>query len=333
MEFANPQFLLLLGVIPLLAFLLMWAAFKRRKALGRIGDATLLAALTASLAPRRRAIKQILWLVAVATVILSLARPLWGTQMSVKARQGVAVMIVLDVSQSMLAEDVLPSRLDRARLTVEQVMEQLGGNDIGLVIFSGSAFLQFPLTSDFNTALTYLYNASPESISRPGTAIEKAINVALDSFPEHRATGRVILLLTDGEGHEGAPLTAAQNAARSGVVIHTIGLGSPQGEPIPLRNADGSIAGYKSDRQGEIVLSRLDETTLEEIASQTGGIYSRADNFVGVESIIDTVSAMETLQEEEQFVTSSIERHPWFTGLALAALMLEAFIHERRSRV
>ena len=139
--------------------------------------------------------------------------------------------------------------------------------------------------------------------------------------------------MTDGEGHEGSPLNAAQNAAQEGVIIHTVGLGSPDGEPIPLRNADGSIAGYKTDRQGEIVLSRLDETNLQEIASRTGGIYTRADSFIGVESIIEAISALETLQEEEQFETSGIERHPWFTGLALAALMLEAFIHERRSRV
>jgi Ca-activated chloride channel homolog len=332
MEFATPRYLSFFVLIPLLAVLLLWAAYRRRKALTRIGEVKLLAALTASLIPHRRRIKHTLWLAAAAAVILSLGRPLWGVQTSVKARQGVAVMVVLDVSQSMLAEDILPSRLDRARLTVEQVMERLGGNDIGLVIFSGSAFLQFPLTSDFNTALTYLYNASPDSISRSGTAIEKAINVALDSFPEHRATGRIILLLTDGEGHEGSPLTAAQNAAQDGVIIHTIGLGSADGEPIPLRNSDGTIAGYKTDRQGEIVLSRLDETTLQEIASRTGGIYARADSLVGVESIIEAISAIETLQEEQQFETSSIERHPWFTGLALAALMLEVLIHERRSR-
>ena len=333
MEFSHPRFLPLLGLIPLLAILLFWAAVRRRTALSRIGEPALMTALAASLAPHRRRIKQGLWLIAASAVVLSLSRPVWGTQMSVKARQGVAVMVVLDVSHSMLAEDIQPSRLERARLTIEQVMEQLGGNDIGLVIFSGSAFLQFPLTSDFNSALTYLYNASPESISRPGTAIEKAIKVALDSFPEHRATGRVILLLTDGEGHEGSPLNAAQNAAQENIIIHAVGIGSPDGEPIPLRNADGSIAGYKTDRQGKIVLSRLDESTLQEIASLTGGIYTRADSFTGVEAIIEAISAMETLQDEEQFETSGIERHPWFTGLALAALMLEAIIHERRSRV
>lgn len=152
MDFADPRFLPLLGLIPLLALLLLWVAARRRKAMLHIGEPALLAVLIASLAPHRRYIKQGLWLAAAAAVIFSLARPVWGSQMSVKARQGVAVMVVLDVSQSMLAEDVQPSRLDRARLTVEQVMEQLGGNDIGLVIFSGSAFLQFPLTSDFNTA-------------------------------------------------------------------------------------------------------------------------------------------------------------------------------------
>ena len=333
MEFANPRYLPLLSLLPMLAGLLMWASFRRRQTLSHIGEPALLSALTTSLAPHHRRIKHTLWLIAAAAVILSLARPVWGTQTSVRARQGVAVMVVLDVSQSMLAEDILPSRLDRARLTVEQVMERLGGNDIGLVIFSGSAFLQFPLTSDFNTALTFLYNASPDSISRPGTAIEKAINVALDSFPENRATGDIILLLTDGEGHEGSPLSAAQNAAEQDIIIHAIGLGSPDGEPIPLRNADGSIAGYKTDRQGEIVLSRLDEATLQEITNRTGGIYSRADNLNGVESIIESISAMETLQDEEQFETSGVERHPWFTGLALAALMLEVFIHERRSHV
>jgi len=331
MDFAAPRYLYLLAWIPLAAFFLAWAASRRRLALARIGRPDLVGALCASVSRRKRRWRILLWFIALTAMVLALARPLWGTQVTVKAQEGVEVMVVLDVSASMLAEDVKPNRLTRAKLTVEELMDRLGGNDMGLVIFSGAAFVQFPLTADFNTARMFLDSAGPASISRPGTALEEAIRVALDGFPEQRATSRVILLLTDGEGHEGDPLAAARDAAKQDVVIYAMGFGSPDGEPIPIRDAEGNLVGYKKNAQGEMVLSRLDEVTLQQIAAETGGLYFRAGaGGKEIDAVVEAISALKTGEKEEQFETQGVERFEWFVGAALLALTAEALIGDRR---
>jgi len=289
--------------------------------------------LSASLSLRKRHWKTALWLVSLAALVVSLARPCWGTQVMVRTREGVEVMVVLDVSSSMLAEDIKPSRLARAKLTVEELMGRLGGHEMGLVIFSGAAFVQFPLTADFYTARTFLDTANPTSISRPGTALEEALRVALDGFSDERAATRVILLLTDGEGHEGDPVKAAEDAASQNVLIYAIGFGSPTGEPIPLRDAAGAVYGYKEDEQGETVLSKLDEVTLQQITAASGGLYFRAG--AGGEEIDAIASAIDQLETGEsgeagQFETQGVERYVWFAGTALLALTAEVVLDERK---
>lgn len=333
MDFARPSYLYFAGCIPLALAFLAWAASRRRAAMNRIGDPRLVAALSASVSQRKRRWKTALWFVALLALIVALARPLWGSQVRVRAREGVEVMVVLDVSSSMLAEDVKPSRLMRAKLTVEELMGNLGGNEVGLVVFAGAAFVQFPLTADFTTARAFLGVASPGSISRPGTALEEAIRVASGGFSEKRAASRVILLLTDGEGHEGDPLAAAQEAAAQGAVIHAIGFGSPTGEPIPIRDASGSVVAYKKDAQGETVLSYLDEITLQQIASETGGLYFRASaGGDEIDAIVEAISALATGESEEagQFETQGVERFVWFAGVALLALTVETLLYDRR---
>jgi Ca-activated chloride channel family protein len=263
MDFARPLYLYLLGLIPLVILFLTWAGSQRRKTLARFGVPSLIESLSANVSHRRRRWKMALWFVALVALILALARPLWGTQVTIKIQEGVEIMAVLDVSASMLAEDIKPNRLARAKLTIEELMDHLEGNEVGLVISSGAAFVQFPITADLTTARTFLEEAGPSSISRPGSALEEAIQVALNGFPDQRATSRVVLLLTDGEGHEGDALAAAQEAAAQGAAIHAIGFGSPDGEPIPIRDADGGVVGYKKNVEGETVLSRLDEITLQ----------------------------------------------------------------------
>jgi Ca-activated chloride channel family protein len=272
----------------------------------------------------------VLWFAALVTLVVALARPLWGSQVLVKVQEGVEVMVVLDVSVSMLSEDVKPNRLARAKLTVEELMDRLGGNDVGLVIFAGAAFVQFPLTSDLYTARLFLESAGPGSISRPGTALEEAIRVALDGFAENRAAGRVVLLLTDGEGHEGDPLAAAKEAAALGVTIHAIGFGSPGGEPIPLRDETGNVVGYKRNAQGEVVLSRLDEATLQQIVAGTGGLYRSGFGEEGVEDIVEAIASLETGQTEEQFEVHGVERFEWFAGAAFLALGAGTLVGDRR---
>jgi Ca-activated chloride channel family protein len=250
----------------------------------------------------------------------------------VKAQEGVEVMVALDVSASMMAEDIKPNRLARAKLTIEELMGHLGGNEIGLVVFSGAAFVQFPLTADVNTARAFLDSAGPWSISRPGTALSEAIHVALEGFPEERATSRVILLLTDGESHEGDPLAAAREATQQDVIIHAIGFGSPRGEPVPIRDANGALVGYKRDEQDQTILSRLDEVTLQQVAVETGGLCFRA-SAAGqeVDAIVDAIARLETGEREGQFETEGVERSEWFAGGAVLALVAGLLIPDRRA--
>ncbi len=333
MDFAQPFYLYGLGLVPAAWLFFLWAARRRRAAWARWGDPALAAQLGASVSARKRRWKAALWLLTLTSLVVALARPRWGTKLMVKSQQGVEVMVVLDVSSSMLAEDLKPNRLTRAKLTIEELMDRLGGNEVGVVIFSGAAFVQFPLTADFYTARMFLDDATPDSISRPGTALEEALRVALDGFPEDRVTSRVILLLTDGEGHEGDPFKAAEDAAAQGVIIHAIGFGSPTGEPIPLRAADGTISGYQKDAQGETVLSKLDEVTLQRITAAANGLYFRAS--AGGEEIGNIVDAIDRLasgesEEEGQFEVEGVERFAWFAGAALLALTVETVLDERK---
>ena len=333
MDFARPDYLYLLSIAPLAVVFLAWAAARRRKALVSWGQPALLASLTTSLSHHRRRWKTALQIAALLAVILALARPRWGSQVTVKAQEGVEVMVALDVSASMMAEDIKPNRLARAKLTIEELMGHLGGNEIGLVIFSGAAFVQFPLTADVNTARAFLDSAGPWSISRPGTALSEAIRVALRGFPEERATSRVIVLLTDGESHEGDPLAAAREATQEDVIIHAIGFGSPRGEPVPIRDSNGALVGYKRDEQGQTVLSRLDEVTLQQVALETGGLYFRA-SAAGqeVDAIVDAIARLETGEREGQFETEGVERSEWFAGCAVLALVADWLIPDRRPK-
>jgi len=331
MSFAKTECLYLLGVIPAGALFLAWSRTRRQAALATLGSPPLIDALAPSVGHRRRRWKTALWFLALVALIVALARPLWGTQVVVKAQEGVEVMVVLDVSTSMMAEDVKPNRLRRAVLTIEELMGRLQGNELGLVVFSGAAFVQSPVTADFNTVRLFLESAGPGSISRPGTALEEAIRAALGGFPEQRSSSRVILLLTDGEGHEGDPLAAAKDAAAEDVVIHAIGFGSPDGVPIPIRDATGTVQDYKKNAQGETVLSRLDEVTLQQIAGETGGYYFRASTGgAEIDTIIDAVAAMATGEREGQFETQGVERFPWFAWVAFLALATDALIDSRR---
>ena len=333
MSFVKPSHLYLIGLVPLTALFLAWSSWRRDRALARFGALPTVERLGIGLSARRPRLRSVLYALAALFLVLALSRPRWGSQVSVKAQRGVEVMVVLDVSASMLAEDVTPNRLERAKLVVEDLMHRLAGNDVGLVVFSGSAFLQFPLTNDLGTARTFLASASPSAISRPGTALGKALQVALDSFAERRSTSRVILLLTDGEGHEDDPLPMARQAAQSEVIIHAIGFGSPEGEPIPLRDGSGGLLGYKEDLQGRTVLSRLDELTLQRIVAESGGTYVRAGaSGDEVDAILHEIEALETGDAEGQFQVRGIERYEWFAGLALLAVAFESLLGARRGK-
>jgi len=313
----------------------LWAARRREAALARLGNPDLVRRLTSSVNSRGRRWRTVLWFVALTALIISLARPQWGSEAQVVKQQGIEVMVALDVSNSMLAQDVKPDRLSRAKLEIADLMTRLGGDEIGLVLFSGASFVQFPLTSDYATARTFLDNARPEVISKPGTNIGDAIRTAMSGYDYNRASQKVILLITDGEDHEADTLDVAQQAADQGIILYTIGFGSPQGEPIPEYNAQGEVVGYKRDQGGEVVLSKLDETTLQKIAQIGSGKYYRAT--ADGSELGALVSELNTLQKGElanQIETWGIDRFQGFLAVALVALIAMELIPDRvRERV
>ncbi len=331
MDFAQPTYLICFIPLVLLVLLLVWLTRRDRASLARLGNLQLVAKLSAVVNRRGRRWRLALWLLALVLLIIALARPRWGAQVEYVERRGVEIMVALDISQSMLAEDLKPSRLERAKLEINELMTHLEGHQLGLVLFSGVAFVQFPLTSDFNTARVFLESAKPDLISRPGTAIAEAINIAITGFNEERASQKVIILLTDGEDHEGDLDTAVQKAVEKGIIIYTIGFGSPDGEPIPQYDAQGQMTGYKKDPQGQVILSRLDETSLQQIALATNGRYFRAaadGREVGF--LVGAIGQLQTAILEGQFETRRVERFQWFLGLAIVALVVGELIPDRK---
>jgi len=332
MTFAQPEFLWGLLLIPLAIIGLISANRQRKTLMARLGNPELLQRLSSAINWRGRRGQSLLWLAALALVIIAVARPQWGSEVQIVEQEGVQVMVALDVSRSMLAQDLKPDRLTRARLEISDLMNRLQGDELGLVLFSGASFIQFPLTSDYDTARAFLQNARPEIISRPGTAIGEAIQTALSGFDEQRNNQKVIVIMTDGEDHEDDPVEVATQAAEEqDVIIYTIGFGSPQAEPIPEYDNRGERIGYKKDASGQVVMSTIDEVTLQQIAIATGGRYfrARADGSE-LDDLTAELDRLETDLLESRFETQQVERFQWFVALALLALVGRELIPDRR---
>ena len=236
-----------------------WGFARRASSVQRIGDPILVKRLSTAVSLPMRILRLTLWFVGVILIIVGLARPQWGSDIEIVEQRGVQVMVALDISRSMLAQDVKPTRLDRAKLEISDLMSRLEGDSVGIVLFSGASFIQFPMTSDYATARTYVHNASPSAISRQGTVIGEAISTAMVGFSDQRVSQRVIVIMTDGESHEGDPVAAARQAAKDGAVIYTVGFGSPHSGPVPDYDERGQITGSARDSQGRTVISQLDE--------------------------------------------------------------------------
>jgi Ca-activated chloride channel family protein len=301
--------------------------------MARLGNPVLVQRLSSTVNWRGRRWKDALWLVVLAALLVALARPQWGSVTDVVEQEGIEVMVALDISTSMLAQDVKPDRLSRAKMEISDLMERLGGDEIGLVLFSGASFVQFPLTSDYATARTFLDNARPAVISRPGTAIADAIQTAMRGFDETRPSQKVIVLITDGENHEGDAVAMARTAAEQGIRIYAIGFGSPEGEPIPEYGDGGQVAGYKKDQNGEVVLSRLDESTLQQIAGVGNGQYYRATAGGGeLDTLVAELSTLQTAEFASMLEVRGIERFQFFLVIGLAALLAAELIPDRAVR-
>ena len=263
------------------------------------------------------------------SLIVALARPVWGEEISVLETQGVSVMIVLDVSNSMNAQDVAPSRLERAKLSLSDLIDGLSGNEIGLILFAGSAYVQFPLTTDTLSAKSFLGAVSSNSITKQGTNIGAALQLAIDRFRNRGNIQPIIILVTDGENLEGDPLTVAAAAKEVGITIHAIGYGNPEGSAIPIYDDAGHETGYKTDAAGNLVMSALDEPTLKAIAEATGGTYQRASSAgTEINTLLGVISKTEATSLGTRSESCGVERFGIFVALALIALSAEILLPE-----
>ena len=333
MSFGAPYMLIALLALPALAAFVWWAFGRRAEAIRRIGEPGLIALLSAAANGPMRRVRLVLWFVGVALLIIALARPQWGSDVEIVEVRGLQLMIVLDVSRSMLAGDVEPTRLDRAKLEVADLLSRLDGDAVGIVLFSGASFIQLPLTTDHATARTYLGNASPNSITRQGTVIGEAIGTAMAGFSDKRESRKVIVIMSDGESHEEEeapdPVEAARQAARDGAVIYTVGFGSTDGASVPRHDERGNIIGDHLDRDGNPVVSRLDESLLQQVAGAGGGRYYRAGESGGVASIVDEIEMFQDERFRSEFSQRRVERFQLFLLLGALSLFLAEILTDR----
>jgi len=331
MRFAEPfNFILILGVLLLAAFV-FWAIGRKKRLLELFGDLPLLVKNAPYISFARQRTKAMLVLVGLIFVIVALARLQFGTHLEMLEREGIDIIVAVDLSNSMLAKDMKPTRLDKARQEIRSIIERLKGDRIGLVAFAGEAFVQCPLTLDYAAAEMLLSAMDQNSVSVQGTSLSSAIEVARKGFSQQEKKHKVLLLLTDGEDQEGGAVAAAQEARKDGVKIYTVGIGSSVGEPIPILNRNGYQVGFKKDESGEVVVSRLDEATLQKIALETGGKYYHATaHEIELDRIFDEISRLEKKELEGTLVTRFDDRFQWPLLLALLFIVGEFFVSERK---
>ncbi len=332
MRFADPQmFWLLLGIPGLAAFYLL--AFRwKRKTMERFGSLELLAKMTRSTSTGRQFGKALLVLCGYLFLVLALARPQWGTKLELMSRKGVDIVVAMDVSSSMMAEDIKPNRLERSKHELSQMLNTLAGDRIAIVAFAGDAFLQCPLTLDYGAAKMFLDIMNPDLIPVPGTTVAGAIRAARKAFDPKQKKYKVLILITDGEDHAGSVLEEAEAAAKEGIVIYTLGIGSAAGVPIPMRDGSGNVS-YKKDRGGNVVMTRLDVSTLERVALATNGkFYQSTTGSLELERIHSEIRRMEKREMDSKHFTQFEDRYQWPLALALVFLVAEFFLSDRKKK-
>lgn len=337
MRIANTHLLWLLLTAPIVVLAYAIAFTHRRRLLDRLGQNAIIARMAASVSLPKRVLRAGLVVLCVGLMALSLARPQAGGRARLEKQRGLDIVVALDFSRSMLAKDVYPSRLERAKRELERLMDHLSGDRIGLVAFAGET-LTYPPTTDYAAVKLFWRDMSPSDIPVGGTAIGRALTASLDMLKRLRAKGgetrgQVILLLTDGEDTVSEPQEAAEEAAKLGVKIFAVGIGSPSGEPVPEVNEDGQATGYIKDRSGQYVTSRLMEKTLAKLAATTGGEYLRADaRQFGVETIEAALAGLKRTENEARLVKRYDEVYEYLAFPAFLILVGEACMNERRRR-
>ena len=327
-RFENPQYLTLLLALAVLVLLHYYAMYRQKRNLRRYGDPELLKDLLIDVSKVRPELKFWLSIAALACFIIALARPQYGTKIETRERQGIEAIVCLDVSNSMMAQDVKPNRLDKAKMMLSNMVDGMKDDKVGLVVFAGQAFTQLPITSDYVSAKMFLETISPQMIAVQGTDVAAAINLAMRSFTQQENVSRAIFLITDGEDNEGGAVEAAKEAASRGVRVYILGIGDPAGAPIPMPGSNQ----YITDEEGNVVVSKLNEDMCREIAQAGNGSYIYVDNSSSAqEKLSEQVDRLAKAKMESQIYSEFDEQYQGFIILGLIFLLMDIFIMERQN--
>ena len=330
-KFAHAYYFYLLVLIPVFTMMLALFLVWKKRAIARYGEPGVLKQLMPEYS-RGKVILKFFWLMlALAAIIFALAGPQTGSKLEKVKRKGIDLMICLDVSNSMMAMDIKPNRLERAKQSINRLMDNLDGDRIGIIVFAGKAYCQLPITTDYAAAKMFIETISTNSVPTQGTAISQAIELAMNGFGESKHN-KAIVIITDGEDHEGNVLDQAEAAVKKNITLYTIGMGLPEGSPIPVYQGN-QMTGYKKDRDGITVMSKLDETLLQQIASVGKGMYVRATTSeTGLGKIFEDISKIQKSEIEEKQFSDYEDQFQYFIALALLILLTDLFVFERRTK-
>ncbi|MDD6211500.1 MAG: VWA domain-containing protein [Bacteroidales bacterium] len=327
-RFAHPEYLYLLLLIPALMAFYIFTIILKRRAMGRFGIRSLLKELMPDVSYKKQNSKYLLLLGAITALIFVIAGPQFGSKLETVKRQGVEIMVCLDVSNSMLSEDVSPSRLDKAKQILSKLIDRLQDDKIGLIVFAGQAYTQLPITADQLSAKMFLSSVNPSLISVQGTSIGEAIDLAARSFSPDQTADKAIILITDAENHEDDALGAAKRAAEKGIKVDVVGVGDPSGAPIPVGNS------YLTDKDGNMVITKLNESLGQEIAAEGKGIYVRADNTNNaLKALIDQIDQLTKSDMESKVYSEYNEQFQSIAWIVFILLLIEFFILDRKNRI
>ncbi len=330
-RFENIEFLYALLLIPVFIILYLMMKYWKTKAIAKIGDAHLIAKLMPQQSTSRPLMKFLLILLAFASLVIAMTNPQIGSKLEKAQRKGIDLIIALDVSNSMMAQDIKPNRLQASKQAITNLIDKLKGDRIGIVVFAGHAYTQLPITTDYAAAKMFLSSVSPDIIPIQGTAIGEAIALSTNSFSDNEHN-KAIIVISDGENHEGDAITETKNALEMGIRVYTIGMGLPEGGPIP-NYVGGQLSGYKKDKDDNIVTTKLNEVMLQQVAAAGDGYYVRANNSqAGLNRIFEEIDKLEESEFETQVFSDYEDRFQYFIALTILFLIIEFIVVERKSK-
>ena len=327
-KFANPNALFLYILLLLVVGIYFYASHRRKSALRKYGDPELLAALMPEVSSHRPQIKFWITFVALCFMVLLIARPQFGSKVETVKRHGIETVIALDISNSMLAEDVAPNRLETSKNIISKLVDSFEDDKVGLIVFAGDAFIQLPITSDFISAKMFLESINPSLITRQGTNIKAAIDMATRSFTPREGVGKAVIIITDGENHEGGAIEAAKAAAEKGMSVYVMGVGSPSGAPIPGERAND----FRRDKEGNVIVTKLNEQMCQEIAAAGNGVYIRIDNTNNAQKLLQKeIDKLAKADIETAVYSEYDEQFQVMAWIAFILLLLEMLLMVKKN--